>query len=78
MKQYEQVTKYKKVFKEASEEEVLKKYKTDAIKSLSELYNQAKTGYGQGNALQHIIEVLKESIPENVIKFLHDKNNWNK
>ena len=35
MKQYEQVTKYKKVFKEASEEEVLKKYKTDAIKSLS-------------------------------------------
>ncbi len=52
-----------------SEEEVLKKYKDNAISAISTLYKQASTGYGSGNAIGHIMDVLEQSIPKTNIGF---------
>lgn len=67
---------YKRKFNEVSEEEVLKKYKEEAIKAISILFKQASSGYGSGNAIGHIMDVLEQSIPKMNIGFLQNKSNW--
>ena len=70
---------YKRKFEEAhSEEDTMKPFKDKAVKELTHVYDQAKAGYGTGNALGHIIDVLKKSLPSNIIGFLQDKHNWSK
>ena len=43
--------------------------------SIEELYQNAEAGYGKGDVIGIIADVLKNSIPEDVIKFLPDAIN---
>ena len=47
-------------------------YKAKAIKALAEYFKQVEAGYGAGNAIGGVAEVLKAALPARHLGFLPD------
>jgi len=60
----------------ASEKDVMKPFKDKAEKSMNDMVKNSIAGYGKGNTIKHIIDVLKKAIPKDLHGFIQNQKNW--
>lgn len=53
-------------------QKTMKPYHDKTVHALSEFYKHGKTIYGDSNILKYIYDILKESLPEKLVKDLVD------
>lgn len=61
-----------------NEEDVMKPFKSKAEKAMSDLVKNAIAGYGKGNAIRHVVDVLQSSLPKDLHGFIIAKQNTTK
>lgn len=59
-----------------NEKQVMHPYKNAARIALADMVDNAIGGYGKGNAIKHIIDVLKKAVPKDLHGFIQHKDNW--
>jgi hypothetical protein len=74
----ENALKGQKLSEVASEDDVMKPFKDKAEKAMSDMVKNAIAGYGKGNAIRHIVDVLQSALPKDLHGFVIAKQNTKK